>query len=492
MTHAPKRSHLLVATVFSASLLGLCLAIALPFVLAPTEYVFFSLNLALVQLVTSVAFEWIRVSILRHAGGDQTGDRPARGDIRSLFTIMVLLLLLLAAVLGTLSIWMAELQTPALVCATAAAQGMFDGRSAWARATFDNLRLSIAAFARPVLSLAVVVALAFLTRSGAWALVGLCVSYLLASLFFGDRPSGMLVLTRLDRSRALSLLRFGTMAALGTNIAMAVPAALRSVLVVVLGSSAAGGALLALDISQRVFSTMGMSLNLLNFQTLVHTFDNRPIQDAGRHARAAIAVEVALFAGIVVALGAAAAPVGALLAPASYQQDFARHLPLIALLMAILCLRQYAIDPLFIACRRVAFIAVAPAVTLALFGLSLLATHTGLVAREHLYVLLVAAGAAGFVLPFVFVRGFLPGAIPFDALLASGIAAACAVALTNGVGVSTPILDLMLRGAASLGVYGAVLAVLALLQQLWRWWRAPLLPAPADDARSDRDSPTRI
>ncbi len=452
------------------------MAVALPFFLSPAEYAHFSLNVALVQLVTSVAFEWIRVSVLMHAGYKQADGEHFRRDLKVLFTIVVGTLLTLAVTLGALSVWFACLRTPALICATAAVQGAFEGRCAWARANFDNVRLSIAALMRAALSLILVVAVAIMTQSGICTLAGLCISYAMSNLIFRDRLSDLFVVPALDRTTSLALVRFGAVAALGTNIAMIVPAALRSVIVGLLGLSAAGGVMLALDISQRVFSTMGMALNLLHFQTLVRVIDAHSIADAIRKARGAIAIQAELFSWMVALLVLGAAPIGELLAPSNYEAEFISHLPTFAMLMAVLCFRQYAIDSLYIAFRRVKFIAIAPAIILVLFGLAFICAHLGFVRREEIYTLLVSASAIGLFLPFIFIRAFLPGVLPFGALAASALAAMGAITLVRDVSVAHPVAAFILQVAAGSAVYGTLLGALALMQRLWR--RLRRTPAP--------------
>ena len=467
----PRSSFATATTYLAASLLGLAMVLVLPFFLDPAEYAQLSFSLALVQLVTSIAFEWIRVAVLAHAGRKQEEEIYVRRDLKVLFTAVAGVLLALAVTLGVLSTWFVTLQMPALILATALAQGAFDGRCAWARANFDDVRLSIAIFIRAALSLVLVVAVAMATRSGTCVLAIVCVSYSISNLIFRDRLSGLLALPVLDRSTSFALVRFGTMAALGTNIAMMLPVALRSVIVSVLGLSAAGGVILALDIAQRVFSTMGMALNLLHFQTLVRAIDRSSLADAIRRARSGIAIQAALFLWMVALLVGAASSIGELVGPHRYEDDFVRHLPMLALLMSILCLRQYAVDTIFIAFRRAMFIAVSPAIILVMFGSVFIGVQLGFVQRDEIYMLLVAASGIGLIFPFIFIRAFLPGVLPFKTLTASALAAMIAIAAMRGVNAAHPVLALILQAAVGSSIYLCVLGALALMQRLWWRWR---------------------
>jgi len=257
-----------------------------------------------------------------------------------------------------------------------------------------------------------------------------------------------------------------------------VPVALRLVIVNLLGLSAAGGVILALDIGQRVFSTIGMAFNLLHFQALVRAIDTYSFADAIRKARNAIAIQAALFLWMVVILAGAAASIGEVLAPHRYEADFVRHLPTLTLLIAVLFLRQYAVDTIFIAYRRVMFIAVAPTIILVMFGAAFIGVQFGFVQHKELYMLLVAASLIGLIFPFIFIRAFLPGVFPFKMLTASALAAMSAIALMRGVNAAHPLVALILQVAVGSAIYVAVLGVLALMQRLWgrlRGARSPVM-----------------
>lgn len=468
MKATPRGSYLLASTVFGSSLIGVAMGVALPFFLAPREYAQFSLNLALVQLLSSVAFEWIRVSVLRLSGGQQAGTPLLRLNLKSLYINIVLVLFMIGVILGMLAVWLSALLIPALVFAVASVQGAFDGRSAWARAKFDNAVLARATLVRPALSLTFVIGLAMATGSGTWAMTGMLVSYPLASLVFRDKIAIRNSLRALDRETSLSILHFGAMSAFGTNAAMAVPVLLRMIIVALLGLSGAGGVLLAFDIGQRIFSTVGMSLNLLHFQTLLRAIDNDPIEVAIQKVRSALAIEAVLFVGIVTMITAAAGPIGKFLAPSRYEIDFSQHLPTFSVLMAILCLRQYAIDSLFIAFRKVKFIAVAPIVTFVLYCLTFGGISTNLIPREYFLVMLVLASAVGFAIPIFLIANSLKAVVPYETFAASVFAACLATMFTSGISNANSFFALVGQSGASLAVYCTVLGGLASMHRLLR------------------------
>jgi hypothetical protein len=458
MKQVPLSSYLLASTVFFASVFGLAMSVALPFFLAPAEYAHFSLMMAWSQLISSVGFEWIRVSVIRHAGSEDAKRPLLKRDLRTLYTLVVLMLLALAAGFALAALLLPILMPVALLCATAGVQGMFDGRSAWARANFDNITLSMAVVARPIFSLMIVVGIAWATRSGILAMSGLCLSYPLAALVFRDRPSDLFRPLALDLDTTRSLFRFGTTVAVGSNISLAVPATLRSIIVSIFGLSGAGGTLFALDISQRAFSTMGIALNTLHLQTLIRVIDSYPLAEAIRKARFSVALETVLYFAIVAMLIAAATSIGAVLSPVRYRVDFVAHLPMFALLMAILSLRQYAIDPLFIAFRRVRHIAVAPAVAIALFGLSYLLIWLDFADRERLFALLVGASAVSFFIPLLFMRYFLPKVAPLDIFVICAVATVAAAGLSAGPFFNSPIARLIADLMVSMLIYSVIVA----------------------------------
>lgn len=446
----------------------MALGLALPFFLAPWEYAKFSLNLALIQLLANVAFEWIRVSVLRFAGKQDQDNKQLCSNLKSLYIITVMVLLIFSAILGIFSIFISVLVMPALIFAIAALQGAFDGRSAWARAEFENVMLAKATLVRPALSLTFVIGLAMATGSGIWAMTGMLISYPLSSLVFRDKITIRSSSSALSRTTCLSILRFGAMSAIGTNAAMAVPALLRMIIVAPLGLSNAGGALLAFDISQRIFSTVGMALNLFYFQALIRVIDNNPIEIAIKKARGALSIELMLFGGIVTMITVAIQPIATFFAPLSYEIDFARHLPTFSLLMAILCLRQYAIDTLFIAFRELKFIAVAPIITLFLFSLSFIFTRSELISREYFLITLLLASAVGLAIPVFFIGKFLTAVVPFGTFAASVLAACFAITVTSGITNADPIFALVAQSGSSLAVYCTTLGAVDLIRRLYR------------------------
>ncbi|MFA6117511.1 MAG: hypothetical protein WC729_26200 [Sphingomonas sp.] len=375
MTAIPRSSYILALTVLGASFIGLVTALALPFVLSPVQYITFSLVAATSQLITSIAYEWIRISVIRHIGGDRPDLSTLRSELTGLYVVTTAALISCAIIFLLGSLLFNPLLVAGLTCLCAALQGVFEGRSAWARAHFDNLRLSVAAIARPIFMFALVIGFATISRSAIWAILGLCSSYPLSMLVFGDRPSGILTEIRLDRSRVLSLFKFGSVAALGANLSLAVPAALRAIIIAALGPTAAGGSLLALDIGQRAFGTLGTSLNTLSLQSLIRTFDSVPKEDGVRYARNFIGTGVLMVSWVTVIL-ALLSPLAGNFAPTAYRENFITWAPLVLILVAALSARQYTMDPVFIVYHRVEFLPVSPALIMLLLGICLLAHRT--------------------------------------------------------------------------------------------------------------------
>lgn len=461
LKHLTSTTYWLPAAVLGAALFGLALSLTLPHVLAPKEYAKFSLLLSVVQLTSSLGYEWIRVAVIRYAGQASNATDSAirtRHTLRSLYVYVSALLITVSAMLFIGQIWYQELIFPAIICIVAVAQGVFDGRSAWARARFENISLAITMVARPIATLLLVVVMCYFSHSAGGAAIGLGMSYLVTMLIFRDRAKHAFVNFPSNFEQTRSLLSFGVVAAVGTNLSLAIPAALRAVLITTLGITGSGGALLALDLSQRLFATIGMALNLLHLQTLIRTIDTTSVEHSILRIRSSLTLEIALYAWLIMICAVASSSIGNMVAPLSFQADFIRSLPSMSLLMATLCLRQFAIEPLFIGFKRVAFLPIGPAVTLILFASIFLLAHLGLVGEPLILPLLILASVTGFIAPLAVLRFFYPRCVPISAMAGFGFAALVAWWLTPALDSLTMFEKLVGHAVISTSVYAVVVA----------------------------------
>lgn len=472
MTRKVDRSiYLLPTAVFGSASLAIVLALSIPYLLVPAQYARFSLALAWIQLLSSIGFEWLRVSVLRHSASTAEDAGEIRANLARLYLGMTAVLggtgvALIFAALHNSFWWM-----PAFIFLSAAMQGVFDGRCAWARAHFDNRTLAIAMVGRPLTTLVLVLGACWFVPRVEAALAAFAFSFLISITLFRDSPASVVsggIRPAWPVVRQLGI--FGGSAAVSTNISLALPAAMRSVLITVLGAGAAGGALFALDLVQRVFATIGLSFNLLHFQSLIRVADTEGREAVVAKARRTIALEALLYALLAAGIAATATPFGKIVAPSRFEADFITYLPAMALLMAALCLRQFAIEPLYIVFKQVRFISLGPAITLLAFLLVFGLERSGAIGTGALMALLVLSGAAGFLVPLAFLYRVEPGCVPNGALLAFAGIGVVAYWLTPVFTGQPPLVALLLQGM----IVTAIFALLAVPLAVVTGWLGPL------------------
>ena len=463
-------SFYLAGAVIVSSVVALATFVALPFLLSPSEYAGFSLIIAFAQLSTSLVFEWIRVSLLRHFS---EGDAPSafRNELAWIYAALVALLLIVSAVAALVSLSRPGAAIVALIALCAAAQGLFEGRSAAARAGFENVKLANAMIARAVLSVALAVALAWLTGSAFWAAIGIGVSFLLAALLLVSPGASRPRLARIDRDRFLQLLKFGWPIGLGSNLSLAIAAMTRLIIAGALGLAGAGPALLALDIAQRVFTSLAMTMNMLFVQPLIRLVDSEPKAAALLKVRSCLTLEATMILLALALVLTGAAILGQLIAPEAYRSDFIRWFPAFALFSACLVLRQYVIDAVFVIFRKPGPVAIAPAATLVCILGLLGAVHVGAMPGELLpaaFAILAVAGVGA---------GLLFAHAAVDRLdLWRPLAVATAVTLVSYL----PVLSIDAQGrAADLTKAALVVAIWVVLAaaaaRFGRGWEFPFL-----------------
>lgn len=439
----PRSSFILVGSVIGASLIGVVTALLLPFVLDPRQYAIFSLTVAFSQLCTNVSNEWLRISAIRFASGEVIG--PNAGLILALYQRVSAFLLALGLAMFAFSFAFPALRIGSVLVIAALFQGAFDGRSAFARARFENIRLGMVSIVRAMFGLVGAIGMAYLTGSGLWAFIGLILSYLLAMPAFGDNPARLLAPRRLEWAQAKSVMHFGLFAALASNAALAVPALLRGMIASIAGLSGAGPALLAFDVAQRLFAVLGTSLNLLTIQVLIRTADTRPREEVLDQSRM-FSIQVSAVFLWVTACGATAAdPIAELVALPGYMAGFSTMCYFMLPIAALLYLRQYAYDSVFIVFRRTRLAPIAPAVVTVALGIVYLAAHLGSVGLiTALWLILGVATAGALATGLVLRYADLPALAWREIALTAAIAAVCgfgAIAMP----VPGPMLGLVLR-----------------------------------------------
>ncbi|WEK05681.1 MAG: hypothetical protein P0Y65_05350 [Candidatus Devosia phytovorans] len=358
--------------VTAGSVFGIALNLVIPFVLPMAEYALYSLLLGLAQLVTSLSFEWMRLAMLRHGyGADEVVAHQRRLVLARCYVATTGVLLVAAVLVASITMVWSWAGAISIVLACAAIQGAFDGQMAAARARFDNLAFSGRWIVRALLGLVLAIVFAAVFQTGMAALAGLTLSYPLAALLWREN-----LLAALGRGEAFDwaefrlLFGFGELAALATNLSVAVPAVVRSLVVGSLGLAGAGGVLLAIDIGQRLFSTVGTAINVVVVQRAIRAMEHDDSAAVRRRLRDQVVVAVGVVAPLAIGLIALRGQVAELIVPLDYRVGFAAGLLAVTLASALQAMRQYALDPLFLIFGRSGGAPLAPAVVLALLAVS--------------------------------------------------------------------------------------------------------------------------
>jgi hypothetical protein len=331
---------------------GVALNLAMPFILPLEEYARYSLLFGLAQLVASLGFEWLRIGLLRYGGGREAASADRRLAVLAWGYLLVAAALMVAALLAAFYErrydWS---QMVALVLLCAVLQGAFDGQQALARAKQNDTLFIQRSVSRAALGLLLSLVGAAVFRTGHAALIGFALAFPVSAVL-GARFSLAVLGVRFDRGDSLALVRFGVVAAMSTNLTVLVPSLARSTIVAALGMLGAGGVLLAFDLSLRVFSTIGMAVNATSMQRAIRAADAR----SGAETRASVAVQVSqlpsVLCPLVILMAALGPGVGSPLVPVDYQAAFGGSLPLVAATAALMALRQYAVEPLFVILER--------------------------------------------------------------------------------------------------------------------------------------------
>ena len=340
---------ILPASTLLASLFGVILNISLPFVLEISEYAKYSLTLGFSQLVSALLFEWLRISIVRHYHVSSDLDlAKINATIWNCYGHIVVALLLVSGVAFAVASLNEVAVLVGLIAGGAAFQAMFDARQAEDRVLQQNGRFAVRAIVRAALSLSIGLVVAAVTGSGLAVVLSFIAIYPLVSIDYTRRFSFPSL--RGGSLQAVKFLAgFGFPAALGTNLAVATPNLVRTIIVTSLGLQTGGVLLLTLDLSQRVFSTLGTAINTVTVPNAIRSIrENNP-----EAAKRRIADQLSVF---VLVCGLAALTAIELLKYSQMHYEISNEAlwAAIALLLSVFAMniRQYSVDPTFTIANR--------------------------------------------------------------------------------------------------------------------------------------------
>ncbi len=406
---------LLIASMVLANLANLAIQFVIPRVLLPAEYTQFAITWASGQLLAAVLFEWLRIGVVRYSGGV---DAAAGADLRQALTSMYVLMVGVTAVLALVMLC-AGLTSQSLFWAGfavfyASVQGMFDGRQARLRASFQNLKFSLTWMARSILSFVLTIGAAILCDDAAYAMAGLCLSFVAVAIFSGPR-AGMWIRPR--SKEVIFLARYGFFAASAGIITYAIPVAARYVMIHLEGEGGSAGAVLSLDLAQKVVIAIGTAANLVLLQPVIR----RVAADAsvarselGAHLTRIFAITAPAMVGLIYLNEFAAG----YFVPASFMAAYEAIAASSVIAASLICVKSFGVDALFVVSGKTGYSALSGLVSAVIaaigwFGLYL----AGAMTLSNVMHVLVGALCAGLIISLSIAANVLDFAIPWRKLV---------------------------------------------------------------------------
>lgn len=475
------RSEVLVPTaVLIANASGVAVSLLAPAFLPPEQYSAFALAWAVGQFLAMAFFEWLRFPALRFSVGRNAalaaGRRAAIIAAYSRVAPMVIVLAVVSA-LVVRNAGAGLVSALPFALAYAAAQGTFDGNQAFARAARDNMAFALNWAVRAVLSIVLLVAVAWTTRSGGAAVLALSLSFPL-TLVIGTlidaraRPEGTPTVARVPAAWAElpRMARYGVLAAASGVVANAVPTVVRWALVDQMGKSGAAGALLAADFAQKALVVTGLAVNVVAMQNSFTAVDTGDAATIDRSNRRQIAWACAAVVPVGLLVWLLSDELARLLMRPEYRPSFVRAIGLCALASGLIYVRLFAIDPLFYAFQRAGFAVLGAAASLGMCVVALGLPRLQVVAVDPLTIFWTSA-AGGLIVSTVIAVIVLKVRMPWSQLARVATAAAAMLAADRIAPSWGNLAGLVLHGAVLSATFAGAAWLLDLVQL-----RTQLLP----------------
>jgi O-antigen/teichoic acid export membrane protein len=318
--------------------------------LGPSEFGRYAIGWAGAVLVNTVAFDWLRLSAVRFASERARAENPAvRATLEACFAAAAALVapLALGILLVRLDLGLAP-EVVAMAALTGVASGLFEFRTALARARFLDRLYARIVLAKNALGFVLTVGGAFVFRSAAIALAGTCLSVAGAMISAGrgldDRRTGF------SEARADEAARFAAYAApfvLSSAALQLLPIANRVVLGWMFGYAEAGQFSLANDIGTRMLFAVASAMDVMLFRLAVRAAESGDLGAARRQVADNAALVLAAILPLAAGLWAASPSLEAAIAPPAYRGPFGPTL--VAALPGLACfaILMYAVGPTF-------------------------------------------------------------------------------------------------------------------------------------------------
>ncbi len=352
----------------SNALFNFLVALLVAKFLGPAEYGRFAIAWAGAVLVNTVGFDWLRLSAVRFYSQRARAERPAvRSTLDACFAALAGVV-----ALGALTLALSGVDLPlspglvAMAALTGVASGLYDLRTALARARFFDRAYVEIILVKNGLGLVLTVGGALLFGSAKIALAGACLSIgaAMAATYRDLRdPDARLALAEPTLARAY--FAYAAPFIVSSVLFQLIPFAGRVLAGALYGYDEAGQFSLANDIGVRVLAAIAAAMDVILFQRAVRAEETL----GPAAARAQLADNMALVVAVI--LPAAAGlwlclpGVEALIAPEAYRGPFSAYLGPMLPGLAAFVLMMYAVAPIFQIAKRTAPMIVAALAALA-------------------------------------------------------------------------------------------------------------------------------
>lgn len=338
------------------AVLNLALGLLLAQILGPADFGRFALGIAGSVVLTTLFFEWLRLSATRFYSERVRGEEPWIRAVLDRAYATTALCLIAAALLCLAGRPLAgpPATLAAAAVATAVGIGLFDYQTTLARARFiGHLYLKLI-LVKSGFALVFTVATAWATGDATAVIAAAGVSQFLAAVLIHRGLTDPRHRPEPEHGRAWlrTFVAYGLPLIAANVVYQLMPFANRSAIAAVGGFSESGYFSLASDIGTRIFGTLGAALDVLLFQLAV-----RAEEEGGRaEGEAQVARNVAVVAALILPSAAgfwAVLPaVEAIAVPDAFRGHFGAYLlPMLPGLVAFAAM-NYALNPIFQIRRR--------------------------------------------------------------------------------------------------------------------------------------------
>lgn len=347
---------------------SLLIQIFVPRFLGPEEFVRFSLCWTYAQFLVIGLFEWLRNATIRFSAGvDRATSLRRRRVLTRLYAILAFALLALSFLCVILGLWWNWLGAIAASLGYAALRGVFDGAQALARAKFLNRQFIVTWISSSIISVILTLLFAATSGSGLVAFWAMALSFGISVSFqcFRGALKGISA-SHWDSAQFRFLWTYGSFIALTSLLSSALSPLVRTFATYGTGSLDAAGALLALDLSQKLMASIGLAFNLVFVQYAIRTAEHGTSQEVSQKLKFQTAAAAALIFPAAAGFLAVQDSVSKMMIPDSYLNSYASSIAIATLSACIVSFKSYGIDALFVVSGKSKRAVIGPMTTLLL------------------------------------------------------------------------------------------------------------------------------